>query len=821
MKNKDSWNEFLEEYVESSARIDPKKIFQVIASRWHWLVGALAVSMLVFFLFVKFTKQVYLATSTLKYNEKKTELQEISGFLSQDPYAGREYITEKYAIESEGVIKDAIKRLNYPFSFFLKKNLKIYDIYPLQPVFAQVLSYDAETYNGGKFDLTPDYKLTYRDEDKNEKVFDPRKTRLIVVPGLIFKIDSLAPVREDYEFVFNDHENYLQDDIEEFINVKEVERGLPILEVSFQHHNRRFTQDFLQKLVEAYEQYNLYQKRRSSDLTIDFIREQTNLYTAELQRAGKEYQDYRQKTQVVDLKSSSSQLVDQITELETQKNTFEIQRSYINLLENNLSSRYEPLSLASIGLDNNSDQILVGLVSKLNELLIRRKEILSAYTPNNKVSKENADDIDKLRGQILESISSSKQKNLTALNLVSQSLAQVKGRLNTLPAVERNMIYFESNLEVKKGIYSMLLGKEIEASIEKAGILPSFSILTKPDAATQIYPQLLRVFMICLMVGFVFGIGSIFLARYLNPKFVDIAKIGQSTKVNLLGIIGRYPETVQNNEKGVESFLQNRSTFSESVNSIRTNLGLMNADQNAGKLVLITSEISGEGKSFVTVNLAISLTKTDKKVLIVVSDLRRSKLHRFFNFDNKVGLSTYLSGKVGDYEEVVQASKIKNLSFVASGPVPFNPSELIQSDKFYAMLDDCRRHYDYIILDTAPIGLVSDSIPLLKKSDLTLFIIRWLYSGKDAYLLPGQIMGEYDLANVGIIVNDFYKDDLYTSLQPTSYYGSRGHGYYYKYTYDYYGRTNGQYYDDRPLTFLGRVRGWLKLKPKKKASDSK
>ena len=817
MKNKDSWNEFLEEYVESSARIDPKKIVQVIASRWYWLAGALVVSMLVFFLFVKFTKQVYLATSTLKYNEKKTELQEISGILSQDPYSGREYITEKYAIESEGVIKDAIRRLNYPFSFFLKKNLKTYDVYPLQPIYTQVLSYDAETYNGGKFEITPDYKLVYQDEDKNEKVFDPRKTRLIVVQGLIFKIDSLAPVRDDYEFVFNAHDNYLQDEIEEFINVKEVERGLPILEVSFQHHNRRFTQDFLQKLVESYEQYNLSQKRRSSDLTIDFIREQSNLYTAELQRAGKEYQDYRQKTQVVDLKSSSGQLVDQITELETQKNTYEIQRSYINLLENNLSNRFEPLSLASIGLDNNSDQVLVGLVSKLNELLIRRKEILSAYTPNNKVSKENADEIEKLRGQILESISSQKQKNLTALNLVSQSLAQIKGRLNTLPAVERNMIYFESNLEVKKGIYSMLLEKEIEASIEKAGILPSFSILTKPDAATQIYPQLLRVFMICLMLGLVLGIGAIFLARYLNPKFVDIAKIGQSTKVNLLGMIGRYPEAVQNNEKGIESFLQNRSTFSESVNSIRTNLGFMNAEPStAGKLVLITSEISGEGKSFVTVNLGISLTKTNKKVLIVVSDLRRSKLHRFFNFDNKIGLSTYLSGKVPSYKDVVQTSKIKNLDFVASGPVPPNPSELIQSDKFYAMLEECRGLYDFIILDTAPIGLVSDGIPLLKKSDLTLFIIRWLYSSKDAYLLPGQIMGEYDLTNVGIIVNDFYKDDLYTSLQPTSYYGSRGHGYYYKYTYDYYGRNNGQYYDDRPPTLTERVRTWLKLKPKSK-----
>jgi tyrosine-protein kinase Etk/Wzc len=220
-----------------------------------------------------------------------------------------------------------------------------------------------------------------------------------------------------------------------------------------------------------------------------------------------------------------------------------------------------------------------------------------------------------------------------------------------------------------------------------------------------------------------------------------------------------------------------------------------------GKLLVVTSEISGEGKSFTTVNLAISLSKTGKKVLIIVSDLRRSKLHRFFNNNNKTGLSSYLSGKVTEQQKVISQSVIERLDYIPAGPVPFNPTELIQNPRFEQLIEDCQQRYDYVIVDTAPVGLVSDNIPLLKHSDLVIFIVRWMYSNKEAYMLPDQLANEYGLKAVGVIVNDFYKDDLYASLAPASYYASRGYNSNYKYSYDYYGKTNNYYADDKPNPF--------------------
>lgn len=373
------------------------------------------------------------------------------------------------------------------------------------------------------------------------------------------------------------------------------------------------------------------------------------------------------------------------------------------------------------------------------------------------------------------------------------------------------LVHLQNDRDVNEKIYLLLINKEIETSIVKAGVLPSFTVLTR-SYAYQIYPQAPRLISVSLVLGLLIGFGSIFLARFANGKFTEITKIGASERVNLLGLIQRFPHKISQNEKDLLQFLENRSLFSESVNSIRTNLSfLTEAPSQQGKLLVITSELSGEGKSFVTLNLATSLTKIGKKVLVVVSDLRRSNMHRFFNHNNKIGLSTYLSGKVDDFHETIHHSVIENLDFIAAGPSPFNPTELIQNERFEGFISIAQQEYDFVLVDTAPVGLVSDNVPLLKKSDLVIYIIRWLYSHKESYLLVNQIAEEYKIKNVGVIINDFYKDDLYANLMPAAYYSSKGYGYNYKQTYDYYGKKNNYYHNEAPSKSIWRkVLRWVK-----------
>ncbi len=801
-------NKSRDRYAEVSADIDVKRIMRVLWSRWYWILGALTVTTIGCLVFLQVAKPRYVAEVLLRYNDKQTEIAELNNLIQPDASV-QEYLTEKYVIKSEEVINGAVDRLNYPFTFYTESTFLTEDVYPFKPFTAEIISYESGEYEYGKFEIQPSGVITYKNEFSEEiKRFDLAKDTLIAVKGLSFKVNSVATFTQEYGFTYNDI-YAMRERMDNQIYVDEAEHNMPILTISFTYHNRKFTQDFLQKLIESYQKYNLEQKKRSSNLTIDFIREQIKIYFDALRKSSSELEKYKQGRSVPNLQASMSDVMGQITGFKTQKNMLEIQKSYINLLEQSLSNRFEPINIGNIGLDNNSDGMLVRLVTELNKLILDRKGLTIGknLSVNNPVVKATDDEIERLREQILSNIKVQRQKNEGTLKIINENLSLLESRLNALPSVERELSYLQNDRDVNEKIYLLLINKEIETSIVKAGMLPSFTVLTRTDSY-KVYPRGARLLMLSVLFGLLIGMGSIFLVRYLNGKFTEIPKIGQNSHVNLLGTIHRYQEKVQNNEKDLLHFLDNRSLFAESVNSVRTNLNFLITDSNPrGKLLVITSEVSGEGKSFVTLNLATSLTKVGKKVLIIVSDLRRSKLHKFFNNNNKVGLSTFLTGKTDDYQKVIQHSVIEGLDYVPAGPVPFNPTELIQNERFENMIEACRQEYDFVLIDTAPIGLVSDNIPLLRKSDLVIFIIRWLYSNEEAYLLADQISDELELKSVGVIVNDFYRDDLYASLASASYYASKGYGYNYKYTYDYYGKSNGYYTDEdnKDKSLLKRV----------------
>ena len=792
-----STSKHTDRYTDSQANIDMKRLARVLWSRWYWILASTLLALLACFIFLKVSKPRYVASVTLRYNEKKTDLDKINQIVQPD-FNNQEYLTEKYVIESEEVINATILKFERPFTFLKKNAFRNEDVYPFQPFTAKIISTDANTYGNGTFELKPDGMIGYVSEDgTEEKTFDIDKDTLISVSGLTFKIRSVERNSENYIFTFNDL-NSVKKAVDDKIEVKEAEKNLPILEISFTNYNRKYTQDFLEKLIVAYQEYNLKQKEASSDKTITFINDQIKIYSGLLNQASSNLANFKQRNDVPSLQTSMTEVMTKMTDLETQKNTIEIQRSYINLLENSLSNKFETINIGNVGLDATSDGVLVKLVGEMNAAISRRNvAIVKGYSINSVDVKAIDDDIERIRTQILGSVNIQKQKNESTLRIVNQNLGLLQGRVGGLPNVEKQIIFLQSDRDVKEKINLLLINKQIEASITKAGIIPSFDVLTQ-TGAYKTYPQGLRVLLICLFIGLGIGLGSIFLVRFLNNKFTDISKIGQNEKVNLLGIINRYPDEVLNNQTDITNFLDNRSLFSESVNGIRTNLSFLAGEASEkGKLIVITSEISGEGKSFVTVNLAISLTKTGKKVLVVVSDLRRSKLHKFFDNNNKIGLSNFLAGKIDSLQKAIHHSVIPNLDFIPAGPVPLNPSELIQNPVFENMLEDCRKIYDYVIVDTAPVGLVSDNVPLLRKSDLVVFIIRWMYSARESYMFPDQLAEEHDIKAIGVIINDFYKDDLYASLAPASYYASKGYGYY-KYNYDYYGKANNYYSDQLP-----------------------
>lgn len=254
-----NWNKTQDRYTEISADIDIKRIFKVLWSRWYWVVGALILTLGGCFIFLQIANPRYVADVVLRYNEKQTELDELNQLI-QPTATAQDYLTERFVIQSEEVINSAIKKLNYPFTFYRESTFRREDVYPYRPFTAQIISYDAGKFKYGLFEIKKNGTISYKTEDETEVLnFDLSKDTLISVNGLSFSINSVERLSQDYLFIYNDL-NEIRSALDDQIHVAEEEQNLPILNVSFTYNNQPFTQDFLQKLIESYEEYNLGQR---------------------------------------------------------------------------------------------------------------------------------------------------------------------------------------------------------------------------------------------------------------------------------------------------------------------------------------------------------------------------------------------------------------------------------------------------------------------------------------------------------------------------------------------------------------------------------
>ena len=300
--------------------------------------------------------------------------------------------------------------------------------------------------------------------------------------------------------------------------------------------------------------------------------------------------------------------------------------------------------------------------------------------------------------------------------------------------------------------------------------------------------------------------GFVVLIRLLNPYIYDKETVESLTTIPIIGVIRKFPEEIDEFSTQILAISRPKSIFAESVRSVRTNLNFL-ASEKKSKVICITSEVAGEGKSFVAVNLSSTLSLIDKKVILVAADLRRSKLHKTFHVPNDLGLSNYLANQCTS-DDIINHSNQSGLDFIISGPVPPNPSELLHSERMTELITDLSARYDIIMIDTAPIGLVSDAIPLIRASDINLFVLRCGKSKFYAATIPQRVGQEYNLNNTVIVLNAFSQDLLHSRFYSSKFSGDNsGKSYYYS---DYTGYESSGYYVDEEENKWWNIMRWFK-----------
>ncbi len=422
----------------------------------------------------------------------------------------------------------------------------------------------------------------------------------------------------------------------------------------------------------------------------------------------------------------------------------------MQIVENELNQGKQ-LTDISINAEGNMDPTLNQLITFFNDLKIKKATLGVNFTEDGKKSRELDSKILETINSIRESIQLSKSTVEQEIEYLDSKIDLLNRRYNVFPQNQKDYFHLIRDFEVNQKVVSFLMEKKIEASIANASLISDVQIIDMPllpDEPVSISSRL--VFILCTLFSLFFGASIIIVSVFLNNRIYDKWTLESNTDIPVLGSL-----TVSQS-KEFESLSEivgtERTIFKESINSLRTNLRFLPESKNA-RIVSVTSTVSQEGKSFTLINLATSLTLLDKSVVVIDLDMRKPKIQKYFNQDNmKTGASLFLSGKA-NLDGVIHSSHIANLDYILSGPIPPNPMELIQSDKFSEMLSMLKERYDYVMIDNPPIGIVSDAINVMMHSDLNLFVVRAGFSRLNFLETAINVKEKNQIKNLYFVLN--------------------------------------------------------------------
>jgi capsular exopolysaccharide synthesis family protein len=516
---------------------------------------------------------------------------------------------------------------------------------------------------------------------------------------------------------------------------------------------------------------------------MNFIKRQLVILSDSLGKAEDNLEFFRKNNKFIDLSTEGSRIQSKIETVDNEKTAFELQLQYFRYLEEYVKAKNQSGTIISPSVIGINDVLLMSLI---NELTGYQKEInkmgmnFSGESPATTLILKQ---MEEARAALMENVKNNMDNLKDLIAKTENKVTMIESELEKLPSLERKLINIQRKFDLNNAIYTTLLEKNSESAITKASNTSDNRIIDRASvySSAQIKPTAKKNLIMAIMLGLLMPAGIILVINLLDDKIIDKRDIEKKTKIPVIGYIGH-----SESASDIPVVRKPGSSLAESFRSVRTSLKYYVKEEQAA-VVAVSSTVSGEGKTFFSVNLAAIVGMLGKRVLLIGLDLRKPRMDKVFDLGDEFGMSTYLSGS-NSYEQIIQETHIKNLSYVPAGPRPPNPSELIDSPRMHEFLDRARRDYDFILIDTPPVGLVTDGLLLSKEVDVNIFIVRQRYTSRNSLEMMEQLRQQGELKNMAIVMNDISLSGYYGYGMRYNYY--HGYGYYYGHTYygnHYYG----------------------------------
>ncbi|SHG95317.1 exopolysaccharide transport family protein [Flavobacterium defluvii] len=560
------------------------------------------------------------------------------------------------------------------------------------------------------------------------------------------------------------------------IGIDSDKNGGSILTLSMQGTNKARLVEYLNATVRMLIKIQLDGKNQFATNTIRFIDSTLVAMEAQLKQTGNELKTFRKDKNIYQIEGGGEKFSDKIMDFDVEKDQVTRKIAYYNSLKSYLNNSVDYSRLPAPSVAGIEDPNIVTNISKLIALSTQRSEMAYAVK-SDKIFKDFDNQMQAVKSVLLENIASAKASLLYDLSLVNAKIGQAESTVRKLPEEQQELLKIKRKYDLNDNIYTEFLQKRNEAEIVKASNLSDIHFIdpAKDIGEGLIGPKTSANYILALFLGILIPLIFVFILFFINNTIQNTDDISKLTEIPIIGVVGLNKDGVS-----LAVFDKPKSALSEAFRGIRSSLQFLYKKQqvNGSKTLMITSSISGEGKTFCSVNIATVFALSEKKTVIVGLDLRKPRLaDEFCLTSNQLGVVNYLI-RQNTLEEITNSTQIANLDVILSGPIPPNPSELILSDAMKELIEELKQKYDYIILDTPPVGLVSDASELVQYADVTLYIVRQNYTKKDMITLLNNKVKRGELSNASIVFNGFENKAKYGSTYGYGYgYGAYSNGY--------------------------------------------
>ena len=790
--------DFNEAQESKEENIDVKELLFKYLIHWPWFVGAVIACLIAAWVYLYMSTPVYniSATVLIKDDKKGGSAGMLSGLesLGLDGMisSSQNIDNEIEVLHSKTIAKEVVENLGLYISYMDEDEFPSRNMYKTSPVQVSLTPQEADLLEKPmivEMALQPQGSMDVNvkiGDDEYQKHFEKLPAVFPTDRGTLaffLTSDSISSSKRTLEETTGSEK--ITRNITATINnplavakaycknmtIEPTSKTTSVAVISLKNSNVQRGKDFINKLLEMYNINTNNDKNEVAQKTAEFINERIGIISKELGSTEKDLESFKRGAGITDLTSDAQIALTGSAEYEKKRVENQTQINLLQDLQKYMQNEGYEVLPSNIGLQ---DLNLAAAINRYNEVLVERKRLLRTSTENN----PTIINLDTSIGAMKENVQVSLDRVLRGLFITKADLdreaSRYSRRISEAPGQEREFVSIARQQEIKAGLYLMLLQKREENAITLAATANNAKIIDDAIADdAPVSPKGKMIYLIALVLGVGIPVGVIYLLELTKFKIEGRSDV---EKLTCVPIVGDIPLTDEK-QGAIAVFENHNNLMSETFRNIRTNLQFML--ENDKKVILVTSTVSGEGKSFISANLAISLSLLGKKVVIVGLDIRKPGLNKVFNIPRKeVGITQYLANPEKNLMDLVQLSDVsKNLYILPGGTVPPNPTELLARDGLDKAIETLKKNFDYVILDTAPVGMVTDTLLIGRVADLSVYVCRADYTHKNEYTLINELAEKDKLPSLCTVINGL---DL-KKRKYGYYYGYGKYGKYYGY----------------------------------------